>query len=123
MRVNVHSTGIDGGSKKQSHFSRTVLRRVSRILWFSPFLFFLPIFFVVSDLIPDQNHGSIADGFRKMNVLFAVMVPFSLCSWGIAFALTAVNDFSDIPRSRIMLWGVLAAAFVIVITIVCGVDL
>lgn len=77
---------------------------IARCLWLAPFIIAIPAFLVVAESIPDMNQSSIGDGFRKLNVYLAVMVPFISICWGLAFLLTIYNDIRLISKSRILIW-------------------
>lgn len=108
----------------QTRATRQVrLRRIARILGWSPFLTAIPVFFIVAELIPDRNHGSIADGFRKLNVFLTVMLPVAGCCWVTAILLTAWLDVPSIPRSRSIQWLAVFVSLIVLTIILVASDL
>lgn len=61
------------------------LRRIPRILWWTPIVSGPIVFVAMQQLIPDLNGNSIGDGFRKMNAMASVIIPLGIASWGCCF--------------------------------------
>lgn len=103
--------------------SRRVQQRTVRVLWIAPFLIAVPVFFAVAELIPDQSDGSIGDGFRKMKVYLGVVGPITICCWGPALLLAALNDIPLIPRSRWFAWLIVIAMLIAIAATLAALDL
>ena len=85
---------------------KSMLRGIAKLLFVAPLVITVPVFLVVRNNAPDLNHGSIGDGFRKLNMALSVWLPIALGCWAIALTITAVVDLPSIPRTR--MWGWLA---------------
>ena len=117
---NPHVDPVPMQSVSQTQSTKQArLRRIARILGWSPFLIAVPTFFIVAELIPDRNRGSIADGFRKLNVFFSVILPVAGCCWVAAILITARLDLPTIPRSRLVRWlALFVSLFVLTLILV-----
>ena len=95
-----------------------VLRRIARILWWTPVVGCPIVFVAIQQLIPDLNGNSIGDGFRKMNAMARVIIPLGIASWSVAFSITAYLDYRLIPGRRLRYWG-LAFVLLALLALLC----
>lgn len=93
------------------------LKRIATILFWFPLILLVPVFYIVSERIPDRNHGSIGDGFRKLNILLEVIFPVMGVCWGLALLLTAIVDVPQVPKSRGWIWLAVITALAVAILI------
>jgi|GEM_PF-3376324 hypothetical protein len=99
-----------------------LLRRIARIMWWTPIVC-LPIAFIaIQQFVPDLNRNSIGDGFRKLNVFFGVIGPLAVTCWGIAFAITAYLDFWLISNRRLRYWGLVFLLLVLLVLALCYIE-
>lgn len=85
-----------------------LLVRLARLLFWTPILLAVPVFFFVGDTVPDLNRGSIGDGFRKLNVLFSAMIPIFAICWFASIAMITYVELPRVPKIRLLiLLGVL----------------
>ncbi|ADG69594.1 hypothetical protein Plim_3782 [Planctopirus limnophila DSM 3776] len=101
----------------QLQTSRQVpLWRMARILGWSPLVMAIPVFFIIAEWIPDRNHGSIADGFRKLNVFLEVMAPLAIICWVAAILIMIWASFYSSAHSR-QNWRLAALIFLVGLTL------
>lgn len=91
------------------------LFRLAKLLFWTPILIAVPAFFIVGNTVPDLNHGSIGDGFRRLNVYLSAMIPvFAIC-WFAAIVMITYVELPIVPQSRLLIWlGVLIALVLLV---------
>lgn len=94
-----------------------LLWRMVRILGWSPLVMGVPTFFIVAESIPDQNHGSIADGFRRIKVFVEVMALLAMICWVAGGLLMIWASFYSLAHS-LQKWWLAALIFLVGLTLI-----
>ena len=100
--------GIDVKAAREQRLYRLV-----KLLFWMPIVIFVPVFLLVRDTVPDMNHGSIGDGFRKLNIFFSAMFPVGALCWLSALGILTYIELPKVPKSRLLIWLALLMFFAV----------
>ena len=78
------------------------LTRLARLLFWTPVVLAVPVFYFVGHAVPDLNHGSIGDGFRRLNVFVSAVFPVGAVCWLSAMAIVVYVGLSKSTNSLSM---------------------
>ncbi len=78
------------------------LTRLAIFLFWTPVVLAVPVFYFVGYTVPDLNHGSISDGFRRLNVFVSAVFPVGAVCWLAALAIVVHVGLPQGPKSRSM---------------------
>ena len=96
--VQSASDSFDGEAAKEQRRYRLA----KRLFWL-PIIVLIPVFIIVGETIPNVNHGSIGDGFRRLNVFLAIMFRiFALC-WVLALSVITSIELPKVPKTRLLI--------------------